>query len=145
VSPDHIYFLCLALIVIPLLPFSRTAAVVGIAWLPGQFASFVQVNPRALDIGLAAVAFVLTMKVAANDRDRAIGWLYLPTFAVHVSAALGWTHPYDAWWLDWYLAMARVALLPATVNVVALREVYVAFKERRQADDVIWKRVLCWQ
>jgi len=91
------------------------------------------------------MAFALALKVAANDRDRAIGWLYLPTVAIHLSAMLGHTEPYSAWWLDWYFAMARVLLLPATVNWQALRHVYHVFKTRRAADDIIWKRVLCWQ
>lgn len=40
--------------------------------------------------------------------------------------------------------MARVLLLPATVDYGGLREVYHAFKNRREHDDIIWKRVLCW-
>jgi len=144
-QPGHIYFMCLAIIVIPLLPFSRTAAVVGLAWFPGQFSYLAGIDPQALDIVLAMAAFVLTFTVAANDRDRVIGWLYLPTAAIHISAALGHADAYSEWWVDWYFAMARVLLLPLTVNWAALREVYRVFKTRRAADDIIWKRVLCWQ
>lgn len=144
-QPGHIYFMCLAIIVMPLLPFSRTAAVVGLAWLPGQFASLIGIDPRLLDVALAGGAFLLAFKVAANDRDRSIGLLYLPTVAIHISAMLGHTDAYSAWWLDWSFAMARVLLLPLTVNWHALREVYEVFKTRRAADDIIWKRMICWQ
>lgn len=143
-EPGNIYFLCMALIVMPLLPFSRTAVVVGLAWLPGQFAYLIDIDPLALDIVLSAAACVVAWLVAANDRDRVIGILYLPSLAVHLSAASGHTDAYNAWWLDWYLAMARVLLLPATVDYGGLREVYHAFKNRREHDDIIWKRVLCW-
>ena len=81
---------------------------------------------------------------AVNDRDRAIGWLYLVTVAIWASNWIGQTHAYYAWWLDWCFAMARVLILPFTVNFAALREVYRAFKERRAYDDIIWKRALCW-
>lgn len=144
-QPGHIYFLCLAVIVIPLLPFSRTAVVVGLAWFPGQFSYLLGIDPRVLDIVLAGAAAVLAFLFAANDRDRVIGWLYLPTAAIHISAWLGHTDAYSAWWLDWYFAMARVLMLPLTVNWHALREVYEAFKTRRAADDIIWKRMICWQ
>jgi hypothetical protein len=144
-QPGHIYFMCLAIIVMPLLPFSRTAVVVGLAWLPGQFSYLLGVDPGALEILVCGVACVAAWLASANDRDRAIGLLYLPTAAVHLSAMLGHTDAYSAWWLDWYFAMARVLLLPLTVNWHALREVYEALKTRRASDDIIWKRVLCWQ
>lgn len=144
-APGHLYFLCLALVVIPPLPFSRTAAVIGLAWLPGQLSCLAGTNPRATDIVVSALAAAAAWYVAANDRDRAIGMLYLPTVAVHISAALGHTDAYSAWWLDFYLAMARIALLPATVDFEGLREVHRAFKQRREWDDMFWKRVLCWR
>lgn len=138
-QPGHIYFLCLAIIVMPLLPFSRTAVVVGLAWLPGQLAYLFGGDPRVLDIIVSAVACVAAWLVSSNDRDRAVSILYLPTALVHISALIGHTDAYSAWWLDWYLAMARVLLLPLTVNFAAMREVYHAFKHRRANNDIIWK------
>jgi len=144
-QPGHVYFICLAVIAIPLLPFSRTAVVVGLAWLPGQFAYLLGGDPRALDITVATLACVAAWLAAANDRDRAVSVLYLPTALIHISTALGHTDAYSAWWLDWYLAMARVLLLPSTVNFAAIRDVHHAFKHRRESNDIIWKRVICWQ
>jgi len=105
-QPGHIYFMCLAIIVMPLLPFSRTAVVVGLAWLPGQFTYLIGLEPAAFEIVISVLACVAAWLVSANDRDRAVGVLYLPTAAIHLSALLGHTDAYSAWWFDWSFAMA---------------------------------------
>jgi len=144
-QPQTIYFLALACVVIPLLPFSRSALVVGAAWLPGQLVYLTGLSPDAVNIGAACLAMVFGWLLAINDRDRAVAVLYAATVAIKVSAWGGATDSYSAWWLDFYFAMARIAILPATVKLEELRNLHRAFKTRREADRIIWKRVLCWQ
>jgi len=143
-APGHIYFLCMALIVMPLLPFSRTAVVVGLAWLPGQFAYTLGADPALLDMCIALMACGAALGVAANDRDRAIGVLYLATAGIQMSLMFGATTPYDAWWLDWTFAMVRVLMLPLTVDWGEVKRVKEAFQRRREFDDLYFKRLICW-
>lgn len=117
---------------------------VGLAWLPGQFAYTLGADPALLDMCIALMACGAALGVAANDRDRAIGVLYLATAGLQMSLLFGATTPYDAWWLDWGLAMTRVLLLPFTVNWEEVKRVREAFARRKEFEDLYWRRLLCW-
>lgn len=143
-APEHVYFLALALIAFPLLPFARTALIVVLGWLPGQFTYLIGADTARVDMVVALLACGACFGVAANGRDRIVGALFGATAAVQFSLAVGNTPPFEAWWADWYLAMMRVGLLPFTVDWSALRDVYDAFKRRREWNDMVWRRALCW-
>lgn len=145
-SPECLYWIVLALCVLPSLPFNRVALVVLSVWAFGHFAHFAG--------GYESVAYMIARIVAIGaglglarpwDGSRralaqiSVALLFAPSAAMSAFVSIypdaGYSTLTAAYWTTWGCIMAQAALVPVGNDWERIRRI------GRNADHWIMRRV----
>jgi len=140
-SPEHLYFAALAFVILPAMPFSIGAMLVGAVWVFGQALLYLGgLNDPLLDMTTNGMALSLLLAMLFL-RWRWSNFVLALTFAymIYINGldASDALHPYYAWWYNYYAAMAQVAVIPFTVNWALVKEGVAALRDNSFLDNLL--------